>query len=504
LIPGVAAAASVEVKVDVRLELVAARFRLAGAKEYSGASESPYMKELAAWLAGVREHEAVAATRRLREKHGIGFDAPMQLALYLDPTTLRPLRPLAPRPPGLDERWEGVDVEAYVASLARFAEASRFRVFFAGQAARFAKVEARFKALAEKHDLRPWLDATYGARAGARSVVVPGMQTAGMNFGITVAPPGGGEVLYQVLMLENVDGEGLPRPGDATLSLWAHEASHPYVNPLVEASWPLLKEGVSAAYGVVAPQMRRQAYPDPKIVACESLVRAEVIRFLRARLGDKAARLAARDDDGRGFVWIDELVAALDASGDPLPRAMPAVVALFERWGGRARAGGFGRKPFRGPINAVYGSGLRSVVYATAAVQAYAGEIAAKLGRSEAPRAAEGAAWRDVEPGVDAVAVYGAPASTPLVAEVLEAHGERVTEEVIEVGGQRFATEGGAPQLLIVAHPMPGRAQGGVVLYTAARDEWVIGANNVFHGPTDWVVARRVGGKWQTVATGNF
>lgn len=239
-------------------------------------------------------------------------------------------------------------------------------------------------------------------------------------------------------------------------------------------------------------------------MACESLVRAEVIRFLRARLGDKAARLAARYDDALGFVWIDELVAVLDAGGDPLPKAMPAVAALFTRWGSAATRGGFARKPFRGPINAVYASDLRTVVYATAPVKAYAAEVAAKLGRTDALRAAEGAAWKDVEREVESVAVYGAPGSSKLVAELLQAHGERVTEELIEVGGQRFATEGGAPQVLIVAHPMPGRALGGVVVYAAAKDEWLIGANSVFHGPTDWVVARRVGGKWVTVAAGNF
>lgn len=42
-------------------------------------------------------------------------------------------------------------------------------------------------------------------------------------------------------------------------------------------------------------------------------------------------------------------------------------------------------------------------------------------------------------------------------------------------------------------------------MYTAARDEDLVGVNSVFHGPTDWVVAKRmIDGKFETIAKGNF
>jgi hypothetical protein len=44
-----------------------------------------------------------------------------------------------------------------------------------------------------------------------------------------------------------------------------------------------------------------------------------------------------------------------------------------------------------------------------------------------------------------------------------------------------------------------------VGVYAAASLELLDGINGVFHGPTDWVVARRgPGGKFEAVARGDF
>jgi len=44
--------------------------------------------------------------------------------------------------------------------------------------------------------------------------------------------------------------------------------------------------------------------------------------------------------------------------------------------------------------------------------------------------------------------------------------------------------------LFITAWPDPQNPKRGVVIYTAQKAEDIIGINSVFHGPTDYVVAK--------------
>ncbi len=161
-----AAPGSFEVAVDRRIELFSILFRLAGAEEYGQATATGYLAEVDRHFAPYRDHPAVAASRRVRQEAGIGFDAPMSLAVFLD-DDLRLIRPLSPWPEALDDRWRKVDVAAYLADVRRFAADSGFDAFFTGQRAYFAGVEDRFRALLRSGDPVAWFDRFFGARAGA-------------------------------------------------------------------------------------------------------------------------------------------------------------------------------------------------------------------------------------------------------------------------------------------------------------------------------------------------
>ena len=65
----------------------------------------------------------------------------------------------------------------------------------------------------------------------------------------------------------------------------------------------------------------------------------------------------------------------------------------------------------------------------------------------------------------------------------------------------RYTAHGG---VLIACRTLPGSVNRGLVIYASLRDEDVVGINSVFHGPNDWVIARRVGKKFEVVKTGDF
>src|SRR6185436_17349125 len=97
-----------------------------------------YVADVDKHFAAFRDHEAVVATRELRKQNGIGFDAPMWLAISLDDHLQQK------SVPG-DARWADVAISAYLAKVRDFVTASGFDAFLAAHKDYLAKVEKRLR-----------------------------------------------------------------------------------------------------------------------------------------------------------------------------------------------------------------------------------------------------------------------------------------------------------------------------------------------------------------------
>ncbi len=481
----------VDVQVDRRVELLSILFRLAQASEYEMAAPTlPYRLAVDRHFGPFRQHPAVAATRRLHEQAGIGYDAPMSLAVHLD-DRLR----LLPGRAALDARWQAVALEDYLAEVRRFAADSAAEKFFAAQAPYYRRVEARFRRLLEREEPIAFFDRLFGARAGAGYLLVPGLLTGPANYGPRVDRAGRAALLYSIVSLENVDAGGLPRPSRFTTELVVHEMAHSYVNPLVDQHAAELEPALARIFPLVERDMRQQAYGSWQIVAYESLVRAVTIRYVREHHGDAAADRLAREDESRSFYWTGELAGELGARLD-----MPRVARFFDQLARRYAAGGIPRPPFGGPINAVFKHDPALVEPSPQASKALATHLA-EVKKVIYPSSAwlPGGA-SELAPA--AQVLYGSPASTPLVAALVRDSGWTVDDSGISVAGRRFA---GAGLVLIACRPHPRDRHLPVLVYTAARDDDIVNANAIFHGPDDWVVARRGrDGRFTIVAKGDF
>jgi hypothetical protein len=284
------------VAVDPRIELLAILFRLAGSPEYVRA-EGPYAAAVDARFASFRDHPAVQMSRELRRRHGIGYDALPRLAVQLDPGFH-----LAG---SLPERWTATPVDAYLEAVRDFAARSDFRAFARAQAGYTAAVEERFRAFLGDKPIVDWFDGAFGRRAGTSYRLVPGLLTGPMSYG--VAAKG---AIVEVIHLEAPDADGLPRPGELTHGLLAHELAHSYVNPVVEAArW----DTAAPAYERVHDAMARQVYTTLPIFVDECVVRAVTALYLGDRAGVEAARRSVAEDERLSFRWTRDLAAALDA-----------------------------------------------------------------------------------------------------------------------------------------------------------------------------------------------
>ena len=502
---------AVRLQVDSRIEIISILQRLAGAREYSAAVPGPYARAVDEYFSRFRDHPAVVRTEKLRREHGIVFDAPMNLAVQLDPTTFAPLVPLSPRPANLDERFEGVDLELYLTEIRAFAAETRFERFFRDQAAYFEAVESRLRDLLESQiSARKWLDAYLDRSSGARIRIVPGLLTGPSSYAARRQPERGSQETYQVVSLENPDSNGLPRPTSASRATAVHELGHSYVNPLISELPADHRSELERAYAWVDTSMQGLAYTNTLTMLRETAVRALVAEYTRSSEPDAVRRLVDEDLES-GFVWLpwvlDKLASARSSCEGDCSLG-DQVAAGIASWLDESPDGPVPPR-FRGPILAAF-SPLR-VRYVPWIVVVPAAGVAPELrdyvdGTSGkffpgSPRVEPTELPVPVQERM--IASYGAPSSNPLSRRWLEELGWAVEEGYIRVDGQEFSGPG---LVLIAACEPPDRSAHALLLYSAADDRDLIGVHAVPLGAADWVVARRVEGaeQFEVLAHGNL
>ncbi len=335
-------AGALRVVVDPRVELVSVVCRLAGFEEYGQGRVPRWTAAVDSQFAPRRDHAAVALLRRLREERGIGYDAPMSLAVHLEPGLSFAARlPLDPWPARLDARWTAAGADAFLGALRDFAAASDFAGFWEGQLDLRRETAARLEGLVRARDLPGWFERWFGAQPGADFVLAVGLLNGGSNYGVAARLPDGREELWSVLGVWQVDADGLPVFGMGVLPTVAHEFAHSFANPLVAANADALRAAGEALFARVGERMRRQAYADWQTMLCESLVRATAARWTAQAYGSVAGLLAVRQENERGFLWTGELYGLLEgyerdrATYPTLAAFMPRVIGMFEAWAAR-------------------------------------------------------------------------------------------------------------------------------------------------------------------------
>ena len=423
-----------EVHVDRRVEVIAILERLAGGAEYTQASPTPYVADVDRTFAPFAQHAAVAMTRELRDKHGIGYDAPMELAIHLDDLALT------------DERWQGVDVKAYVAQIRAFENDAHTDAFFAAHAPYMQAVENRVGAALDAENPGTWFDELFGA-SGKHFVVVPALLNGPASYGVHDE-----RAMYQIMGLGQPDAQGLPVVDDDMVATLVHEMAHSFVNPLVEQHWAELRAPAEALFAHVHAAMQAQAYGQPQIMVDEAVVRAVTVLYARERKGAQVAADTTRDQVRRGFYWTSELADLIARKRGAFAGELPAFLAATAQ---QYADHGLPQLPFMGPIT----PGL------------------ARLG-------------------------YRGTADDPQVADIARRAGWKVDDRGIVLGSRTFS---GAGLVLVACWPKPDDPAHGIVVYQAARASDLDHIEQVALRGMDWAVLRkRADGGFDRLAIGNF
>lgn len=301
-----------DVRVDRRVELVSIIFRLAGNKEYNQGRVQSYIDDVEAHFGKYRDHDTIRFARSLRDIRSISYDACMSMAVHMmDGPMLEGRLPFDPRPESLEKRWTSADAQRFVEAAAQFARDTHFADFYDKHRPLYDATAGRMEAVLKEHARLEWFDAFFGTPPGASFIVALGMLNGGQCYGPHVVLPDGSKELWCVLGVWKTDAEGAPAFDKAVVATIAHEFCHSYTNPLVDKHESELRAAGEKIFPQVAEAMSKQAYGTWKTMMYESLVRASVVRYVRATEGEEAAKQQVEYDKGRQFLWVGELADVL-------------------------------------------------------------------------------------------------------------------------------------------------------------------------------------------------
>lgn len=327
---------ALDLAVDPRVELVSIVFRLAGNPEYNRCRIPSYSAAIDKHFQPVQGHALVALARRLRQTHGVSYDAPMGLAVRLPALgEWKTGKELKVSTDGLDKRWTPEGLKEFLALLPEFVKDAQFEAFLKKNETLFSfTVTQARKVMAEAH--MEWFEKFYGKRQGLGFHFVPALANGPNCYGAS-NKAGGREEMYCVLGVWGRNLLGMPSFDEGMLETVAHEFSHSYCNPIVDAHMAELKEAGERMFPAIEKRMASQAYGQWQTVMYESMVRAAEVRYAADTKGPEAEKRAIQDQAGRGFTWVGGLAGRLqeyEAHRDRYPTLnefFPEIVKFFDQ-----------------------------------------------------------------------------------------------------------------------------------------------------------------------------
>ena len=310
------AQANVEVEVSEPVELMSILSRTAGFEEYNMDMGGQYTRDTEAWFAPFKDHQMVGYFQRLRENYGIAYNAPASLGVNLEIEGGK--IKMVGKKELLDERWFNVDLNDFVARLNQFYTDTRFHEFFQQHQDFYNDVLQQYQTNVMKYFNQDWYSRFYGTEPGEKFRLIIGFTNGGSNYAATRQIPGQPKESFSICgywihpqMGSVLDSQNAKQHAAPTL---IHEFNHSFVNPLqeIEKNAAILGDIPQRLLEQDVNIMSQQAYPDPKTVFNESVVRAATIIYMMEN-GFTADEVESElmSHVMRGFKWTPELVAAL-------------------------------------------------------------------------------------------------------------------------------------------------------------------------------------------------
>lgn len=327
---------SIDISVDPRVELMSIIFRLAGHNEYNQCQIPKYDKDIEAYFKPYKDHAVVKFAVELAGRRGVGFDAPMSMAVHLtDANTLSPLVSFEPHPAKLDSRWQPKEAEKFLEKARQFAKSTNFAGFFDEHKVFYDETVKTLKDTIRQNAHFEWFDEFFGARADVNLHVILGMANGGSCYGASVVVDGR-QQMYSIPGVWLCDPNGKPAFDKEAVNTLFHEFCHSYTNPIVDKFESQLEPAGKKLHSEVKDVMKRMAYGSWQTMMREYIVRVCVIQYYRKYQTPQDVKRLLRYEVGRGFIdmrELDEVVSKYESQRDKYPTFesfFPRVVEFFD------------------------------------------------------------------------------------------------------------------------------------------------------------------------------
>lgn len=328
----------VEAGVDERVELMSMVFRLAGSSEYNTNFLPVYIGAADTYFAPYKDHEVVSFAGELRSSIGVGYDAPMTLAinLMIENGTVRLREDTSHEE--IVKRWND-EYKRFVVLLDDFYKKSQFRKFYNDNSETYRTAEKNFIHILEKINYE-WFDDFFGEKPEGGFKIIISLLNGGHLYGPRIIFNNGETEIYSITgtWAAGEHGEPVYHDNNANISLGTvHEFCHSFCNPLIDRIYPEIEHQADILFSHVEEIMTRQAYGDARFMMYETLVRAAVLIYIQNRMdfNNDIMRQLAMKEKHSGFIFIWEFFDLLQRYGsqrDTYPTLrdyMPEIVRVF-------------------------------------------------------------------------------------------------------------------------------------------------------------------------------
>jgi hypothetical protein len=488
-----------QVVVDPRVELISTIFHLAGNREYCMGKVDSYTNDVEKHFGQFRTHPAVKLAQKLRKERGVSYDACMSMAVHItDTEKCEEQIPFDPRPETLESRWQVNDAREFLAAVRQFVKDTNFNEFIAAHRSLYETTKSRMEDCLEKNAHMEWFDEYFGSRPEASFTLAVGLLNGPSNYGVRCRTADGKEELYCILGVWVTDDKGLPVFNRSMVGTVVHEFCHSYVNPLTE-KYKTDIDKYAKLFDPISSQMRAQAYPAWNTCVIEHIVRALTTRYSYLKVGEEAGDKSLQNEKRRSFFYVPALCERLQYYENnrdkykTFAQFYPELIKVFEDLSKQDLGKDFYFIPYEGTINAV-GQDKNSVILIIPTnegdleIQKKIHDFVRQYQQRFFPQSpiitdAE-ANKRDLSQ--NALILFGTMNGNLWLKE-------NATKFPFKIEKSRIVADKdyeGTDLRLISAWPNPQNSKRGILIYTAQQAKDVIKINSVFHGPTDYVIAR--------------
>ncbi|MRR24163.1 DUF4932 domain-containing protein [bacterium] len=267
---------------------------------------SDYASDAARHFRTYSDHPAVRMLDRLSLKPGMmNFSAPSNIMLLAD-ESLR-LREDIDTDEFVIRRAGGIDsLSVFMELLRDFAVRSSFSEFFAGHREFYLSLAEKTVSSMGHADYIGELENFYGRSQRSYNIVLVSLYGP-VGFGNSLLHADQDREIYNTIGPRSVkDGRPLFDDGEYLRHMIRHEFSHPYINPLTEKYWDLIKE-YSGNYELIPETARKNVCGDWQECINEFVIRAITTHLAYKISVDEGDKAYAREKS-RGVNCLDELL----------------------------------------------------------------------------------------------------------------------------------------------------------------------------------------------------